>query len=491
MVASDKNHLKKKQVLMIYTGGTIGMVHPNNDPNQPLKNVSWGDLEKYIPILGQLPITLTPVSFETPIDSAEMRPEHWIRIADIVQRNYDSFDGFVILHGTDTLAYTASALSFLFENLSKPVVLTGSQLPLGKPRSDAQQNLVTSIMIAAAIDNAERDLPIVPEVCVFFRDVLLRGNRTRKCSTKDYSGFMSPNYPILGTAGEHIEINEKVILQPSPHQFYVDQRINKNVISFNIFPGTSVEVLGSIFGVRGLKGVVLNTYGAGNAPTDPNFLSIINQAINEHGIVVVNVTQCPQGEVEMGLYETSAKMMDQGVVSGLDMSPEAALAKLSVLLGRGFSPKDVGQYMQIDQRGEMSKSIYTIDFGAACTDDKGTFCSEQKEIVGAAKLCQDKVVHSMLRVFSVETSDPTSQLPFSVRAYINLASADRTTPDTLPQFAGSEEVKPQETPKNLLFPVTKTARSVLSQGIPVCVNIVTDKEKVSWRRLTLSVYTKT
>lgn len=381
---STSNNSPHGKVTLIYTGGTIGMVHPDNDPLQPLKNVPWEDLETYVPLLKRIPIDINPVSVKQPIDSAEMRPEHWVEIAIAVQRNYTDSDGFVILHGTDTLTYSASALSFMLENLSKPVVLTGSQLPLGSPRSDALQNIITSIMIAASTDNYGRKIPVVPEVCVFFRDELMRGNRTRKFSAKDYSGFWSPNYPILGRAGEYIEIFEKNLRRSSPGQFSVDTRLEANVISFNIFPGTSADVLRSIFGIDHLRGVVLNTYGAGNAPTDPTFLDIINWATNSRHIVVVNVTQCPQGEVKMGLYETSARLMDQGVVSGLDMTTEAALCKLSSLLGKGYPSETVGRYMQIDQRGEMSGSFRTADFGGEPLDRNGVYCSRPLQIIGAA-----------------------------------------------------------------------------------------------------------
>jgi len=339
-----------KKVLLICTGGTIGMLPSDeNDPSSPLAPASWERIHKHCAELNELTFSVTPLETAA-IDSSDMSPSYWIDIARIIRDNYADYDGFVILHGTDTMAYTASALSFLLENLGKPVVLTGSQLPLAKARSDASQNLVTALMIAAA-----EDIPAVPEVCVLFNNLLLRGNRARKISSVGFAGFGSPNFPPLAVIGDVIDVNERII-RPTPNaDFFIHEAMDENVAVAEVFPGISPSVLRAVFAAEGLKGVILRTYGSGNAPTSPDFLGAVEFAVNERRLAVVNVTQCVRGTVNMGKYASGAKLLRLGVVGGADMTAEAALTKMMFLFGEGLGVTEALRQMQTDLRGELGK----------------------------------------------------------------------------------------------------------------------------------------
>ncbi|MGZ2371329.1 asparaginase [Ancylomarina sp. YFZ004] len=337
----------KTSILIIYTGGTIGMV---KDPkNGSLKPFDFDHILKQVPELKNFGFDLTTISFDPLIDSSNLNPEVWIKIADIIKENYEQFDGFVVLHGTDTMSYTASALSFMLDNLEKPVVLTGSQLPIGMLRTDGKENLITAIEIAADYVNGKAN---VPEVSVLFENRLFRGNRTTKHNAEYFNAFYSYNYPDLAKVGINIHYNNTAIQQVSGEPFSINTNLDTNIAILKIFPGINKRTVDAILNIEGLRAVVIETYGAGNAPTDAWFVDSLRQAIAK-GIVVYNVTQCPSGSVDMGLYETSVELLKIGVVSGHDITTEAAITKLMFLLGQQHNSDKIKFFLNKSIKGEL------------------------------------------------------------------------------------------------------------------------------------------
>lgn len=340
---------EEASILLIYTGGTIGMIR--NPETGTLEAFNFQHLREHVPELDELGCQVSTLQFDPPMDSSEMGPESWEKIVRIIAENYHTYDGFVILHGTDTMAYTASALSFMLENLSKPVILTGSQLPIGMFRTDGKENLITAIEIAAAKEN---DQPVVPEVCIFFENDLFRGNRTSKVSADHFNAFRSYNYPVLAHAGISIKYDTAHIYRPisrrplKPHYL-----LDRHIAILKLFPGISPEVVESILHIPGLKGVVMETFGSGNAPGDAWFLDMLKDAVGR-GIVIVNVTQCRAGSVEMHRYETGHRLLEAGVVSGYDITTECAVAKLMFLFGHGLNPEEVKEHMNCALIGEVT-----------------------------------------------------------------------------------------------------------------------------------------
>lgn len=319
----------KPQILLIYTGGTIGMVKDFN--TGALVAFNFDQLVERMPELHLLDCNIDTYSFDKPIDSSDMSPELWVKMADVIKKNYDIFDGFVILHGSDTMSYSASALSFMLQNLSKPVILTGSQLPIGDLRTDAKENLITAIQIATLREN---DCPLIQEVGLYFEYKLYRGNRSTKLSAEFFNAFTSPNMPHLGESGVNLKINKQLLLEKKVKDtLLLNTRMSQDVMILKMFPGFQQKVLEAILNIKDLKGIVIETYGAGNAPTEPWFIETLALAIKK-GLKVINVTQCSTGSVSMGKYETSTALKAIGVISGKDITTEAAITKLMFLLAQ-------------------------------------------------------------------------------------------------------------------------------------------------------------
>ena len=336
------------KVLLISTGGTITMVRDTH--SGALVPADMETFKAFMPELFAGEIQVDIQAFSPLIDSSDINPECWVRMAQMVYDHYDAYDGFVILHGTDTMSYSASALSFMLENLGKPVVFTGSQLPVGVLRSDAKENLLTAIEIAGAKD--EDDNPIVPEVTIYFEDRLFRANRTTKRNAEHFSAFNSYNYPALAKAGVHITYQPHLVHYSDPEApLRLHTQFDCNVAVLKLFPGIQQPVVRALLRTRGLKGVVLETFGAGNAPTDKWLYRELKSAV-DRGIIIVNKTQCNTGSVEMGLYAVSLNLMKAGVLSGHDITTEALLTKMMLLLGE--TPETAKELLGQDLCGEMT-----------------------------------------------------------------------------------------------------------------------------------------
>jgi L-asparaginase len=338
----------KAKIVLIYTGGTIGMV--KDFKSGALKAFDFKELLNRIPEVQLLDCEIETISFETPIDSSNMNISSWQKIANIIEENYSKFDGFVVLHGSDTMSYSASALSFMVENLAKPVIFTGSQLPIGDLRTDAKENLITAIQVASLQKDKK---PVIQEVCLYFEYKLYRGNRTTKISAEHFNAFTSPNFPELAESGVHLKVNTDLVLSAdSNNNLRVHTDFDDNVAILKLFPGMNENVLTSFFAIPNLKGCVLETYGSGNAPTEKWFVDALAQAI-QSGIHIINVTQCSGGSVAMGNYETSTQLKNIGVISGNDITTEAAITKLMYLLGQNIPNTQFKKQFETSIRGEM------------------------------------------------------------------------------------------------------------------------------------------
>jgi L-asparaginase len=341
----------QSRVLLIYTGGTIGMNH--NPKTGALEPFDFEHLLYHVPELKQLDTKIDTYQFQPPIDSSNMTPARWTDISHCIADRYQDYDGFVVLHGTDTMAYTASALSYMLENLTKPVVFTGSQLPIGQFRTDGKENLITSIEIAAAKDDKGRAL--VPEVGIYFNSHLLRGNRTTKQSAEEFNAFESFNYPHLVEAGVNITYYHDRMLKPDWDKPMVPHyRLDNNVIIFSLFPGIREDLIRHIIHTPNLKAIVMRTFGSGNAPQRPWLLNALREG-TRNGKVIVNISQCMQGAVEMSRYDCGYHLQEAGVISGRDSTVEAAVTKLMFLQSHfPDDPDTVRKYMQMNIRGEIS-----------------------------------------------------------------------------------------------------------------------------------------
>jgi L-asparaginase len=342
-------HKFKPNILLIYTGGTIGMIRDAETGS--LHVFDFKNLLDKIPELQQLECNVKSISFKEPIDSSNMNPNYWIQIADIIESHYDAFDGFVILHGSDTMSYTSSALSFMLENLAKPVIFTGSQLPIGDLRTDAKENLITSVELASLQEDGK---PIITEVCLYFEYKLYRANRTTKINAENFEAFASYNYPILAESGVHLSINHSYLWKSNSIQsLKIHKNLNPNIALIKLFPGITKAFVKSILSTPKLKGVILETFGAGNCMTSMWFVDLLKETILK-GIHIVNITQCIGGSVNMGQYETSSQLKEIGVVSGKNMTTESAICKLMHTLGDESSSEEFKKKYETSLRGELS-----------------------------------------------------------------------------------------------------------------------------------------
>lgn len=466
-----------EKVLIINTGGTIGMVH--NDPNDltsPLRPAKdWHEIAKEHPILEKFPTDYCQL--DPLIDSSDMCLEVWVKIGEIIEKFYDEYRGFVILHGTDTMAFTASALSFMCKNLSKPIILTGSQVPLQFPRSDALQNLITAIQIAG---NEVYGVRLVPEVAIFFRDTLLRGNRARKIDATNYFGFSSPNYPAIGEVGGDIKIIKDRILKPSHEKFYLDKRFSNEVIVLELFPGLNFSYLKNIFKEgSGIKGVILKTYGNGNAPTSQEFLDFL-EYISSQKIVIIDITQCTKGFVKMGLYEASAKLTDIGVISGTDLTPEAAVTKLMYLLGAYKDIKQIKRKMQVDICGEQTLSQYDFSF-----ESDGEFSDYfETEIVVPKKLKKEYLLRSVARVVGIKDRECEDK---DLIITMSIESLDDYNDNFIePNSKIQKIVKKDKKDAHILF--DKSVKRILDSRMVKIT--MTSNMKITWENINFSIYSE-
>jgi L-asparaginase len=425
----------------------------------------WNEIAANYPLLNNFDTGYIQV--KELIDSSDMNPNIWIEIARIIEENYDKYCGFVVLHGTDTMAFTASALSFMLNNLSKPVVLTGSQVPLENPRSDALQNLVTSIQIAGS---KLYNISLVPEVSIFFRDHLLRGNRSRKLDASNYYGFSTPNYSNLGVAGSEIKIDRSKIRKPSEKEFFVDYSMDTNVLVFDIFPGFNPEILKKIFQSNEIKGLILKTYGNGNAPTSDAFVSVIEEIVKS-GVTVVNISQCPTGMVKMGLYDASTRLLDAGVVSGMDLTPEAAIAKLMHLLGRGIDHRSIGDAIQLDICGEQSLDLFTYRLD----DENEGVTSKSFEVIVSEEIDPFKIKKTRFRIRNINSSEPID-LKVTIKGEKNLSLKNPVK--TLTRDGATAD---------FLISFDHSTAQILEKGSKIYFNIESQR-KISWDRVVFEIF---
>ncbi len=349
-MSTESANKKRRRILIIYTGGTIGMIE--NPDTHALQPFDFTHLIDNVPKVKMLDYDIENIQFEPPIDSSDMNPRHWQQIARHIEDNFDSFDGFVVLHGTDTMAYTASALSFMLENLHKPVIITGSQLPIGEVRTDGEENLITALQIAAAVD--EYGDPMVQEVAILFEDYLWRGNRATKMSADNFNAFKSNNYPSLAKIGLGIHFNEEALCRvKTKRPLKVQYGMDAGVMFLDLHPGITEEILRHQLATPGIKGIVLKTFGAGNAPTAPWFTQAISESV-QRGLVLLNVTQCVNGGVHARRYQSGNQLLTAGVVSGHDITSEAALTKMMYLFGLGLGPVEVTSYLNSELCGEVT-----------------------------------------------------------------------------------------------------------------------------------------
>lgn len=493
-----------KGVLIIYTGGTIACARRDPDNSEsPLAVVGKDRFVREVPSIGLIQQKFTVDIHEVvpPLDSTEMRPESWVHIAEIIEANYEDYEGFVILHGTDTMAYTASALSFMLVNLAKPVVLTGAQLPIiGRTRTDGNRNLITAIEIA---NPAYSRIPVVSEVCILFDEFLLRGNRTSKTSASGFRAFHSPNYPPLGEVGEHIQIYADRLIRPDhTKSFRVRKNTDHNVAIQLVYPGIQLtDAFRNVVETRGQTGLILLAYGTGNVPTNAAFLEAIEKARKLNQVVLV-VTQSQQGAVRLGTYETSAVLLDRGLVSGSDMTHEAALCKMMVLLGdEDLSVEDVMVEVQKDTVGEQSFSIHTHLISdqpgglKAADSDTGARWRGTLKSVGS-DWPADEVSKVLLRFYdatmAVAVASPEETASVTIDCHIGVGSNSRLSKNAK-SFAGTFTRRKADFRSMLIIDITDTFKDLVSHNDPTSFTLALADcaagTELTWGKAELAIMT--
>lgn len=485
-----------KGVFFIYTGGTIGsMPKDSSDPDSPQVVVPWDEFMKRTPELSEATIgfRIDSWSFDEPLDSCNIGCAEWKMMADKIGEKYNDYEGFVILHGTDSMVYTASALSFMLANLGKPVVLTGAQRAhLFQVRNDALQNIITAAQLA---NPAASGLPVIPEVMIAFGQDVLRGNRSRKKDANGYAAYQSPKFPPLARVGANIVVDESRILPVPEKAFYVRRNLEERVVTFDVFPGIQhSKFAGKLLSEPDLRGVVVRAYGAGNIPTDPQFLGQFESA-TKRDVSIINVTQCTEGRVELGLYETSNLLLGIGMVSGTDLTPEAALVKLMIGLGDEDINEDsqaLRDFLQTSQAGEQSTSIIEVPFRS----EKGGAIDENSPIL---RLTPSKELggtwdargleSAQLRLYNAKI---VGDGQLDIEIYANLSSNETPGGPDSQQFAGRFRRSPTTSETILSFDVTSATKRLFSPGLraPFTLVVKGGSSQLSWKRADLALFTK-
>lgn len=486
-----------KGVLMIYTGGTIGsMPKDPNDETSPQVVVSEKTFKELTPQITSIGYRVDFMATREVLDSCNVGPAQWQELADLIGKHYNDYEGFVILHGTDTMVYSASALSFMLANLSKPVVFTGAQRAhLFQHRNDALQNIITAIQMA---NPGATGIPLIPEVMILFGQDLLRGNRARKKDANGYAAYETPRYPSLAKIGANIDIDERRIRSASNKTFFVRRNLETSVIDFNIFPGVAQNAVAEkLLQDENLKGVVVRAFGAGNIPTFPDFLQHFDDA-SKRGVLMIDVTQCTQGRVELGLYETSNLLLAIGMVSGTDLTPEAALVKLMVALGDEDireNPAALREFMQTDQAGEQSTTIQEVSYGTKA----GSLTSAAARF----RFAPDRVLVGdwtggdldsvQFRLYDAEVTATDEGTPIEVEIYANLSSSENPGGPGTPQYSGSARRAKTGGKTILSFDVTDATRRLFSpnQRAPFTLVLKSPSGGLSWGRAELALFIKT